>query len=313
MLALVITNCTARKRSAQGDLLSFGALPRGPLPEMACAWADQLKSKVPSIKAEDLYVGRSINEARRAAEHAGTNLRIISAGLGLVSSGDLVTPYDATISGSSASNILQKSNGSRPSSSEWWALLSTALGTPYPLTRLVMESQRDSIVILSLSRPYLDMVQTDLTSIPRAARRQLRILSHGDNSDLCGLMQPCLVRYDDRFDGPDSPNPGTKADFLQRAAVHFVTEILTRSETATCQEHQSLVEKCLSSMRRPKRPKRRRATDDQVVEFIRQNIHHADGQSSKMLRYLRDELLISCEQGRFKNLFYRATTGSSIS
>ena len=56
------------------------------------------------------------------------------------------------------------------------------------------------------------------------------ILEHGD---VRLYETQAILRYiDARFDGPASPNAGTRGDFAQRAARHFLVEVASRAPTA---------------------------------------------------------------------------------
>ncbi len=53
-------------------------------------------------------------------------------------------------------------------------------------------------------------------------------------------------------------------------------------------------------------PDRQRKTDTELIEIIHKHWDQAQGKAQKMLRVLRDDLLISCEQKRFAGLFRTA-------
>jgi hypothetical protein len=48
-----------------------------------------------------------------------------------------------------------------------------------------------------------------------------------------------------------------------------------------------------------------RVTDEEIVVLIREHWSAAQAQSTRMLRLLRDDLGVACEQGRFSRLFRR--------
>ena len=53
-------------------------------------------------------------------------------------------------------------------------------------------------------------------------------------------------------------------------------------------------------------PSRKRLSDDEILKVIDAHWDKAKGQSGLMLRVLRDDLNLACEQGRFKHLFHAA-------
>ncbi len=59
----------------------------------------------------------------------------------------------------------------------------------------------------------------------------------------------------------------------------------------------------LSPLTAPAKRVGRRATDEEIKAAIAAHYEAVGGQSSQMLRKLRDELGLACEQSRFRNLF----------
>ena len=49
-------------------------------------------------------------------------------------------------------------------------------------------------------------------------------------------------------------------------------------------------------------PRRRRLDDGAIRELIRQSWEDFGGNSTKLLRHLRDKEMVACEQGRFSKL-----------
>jgi hypothetical protein len=62
----------------------------------------------------------------------------------------------------------------------------------------------------------------------------------------------------------------------------------------------------MSRLRPPKPISRAKATDEEIVTLIHRHWATMNGQSSRMLRHLRDHLHIACEQTRFRDLFRTA-------
>jgi hypothetical protein len=119
-------------------------------------------------------------------------------------------------------------------------------------------------------------------------------------------LRPFLLPYDARFDGPDAPLPGTRSDFAQRSLSHFVEAVLAHHAQADFDGHAEAVERLLSGLRRRSTPGRTRQPDKEIIALIRRHWNEARGQSSRMLRLLRDDLGVACEQGRFRTLFLAA-------
>jgi hypothetical protein len=108
--------------------------------------------------------------------------------------------------------------------------------------------------------------------------------------------------YDDRLDGPDSTNRGTRSDFAGRALRHFAE--LTRGEPQghSAAEHAAKVSATLDGWRMPAKVARIRHDDAALLDLIRAHWDAERGSSSRLLRRFRDDLGIACEQGRFAKL-----------
>jgi hypothetical protein len=61
----------------------------------------------------------------------------------------------------------------------------------------------------------------------------------------------------------------------------------------------------MSNLHKPVLPERQRKTDHEILLLLRQNWHRLNGSSARLLRYLRDDALVSCEQSRFRLLRQR--------
>ena len=275
---------------------------------MAQEWAHRVHEAPGLLAAHQMYMGRAIREAVRAASLVAGELYVLSAGLGLVHANDTIPAYEATISGTSDNNPIRRRGNGIETSQEWWGYLTRSLGAPSPLRRLVESSANETIVVMAISRPYLLMVAKELSGLSDQDLQRVRILMHGAPKGLPEALMPVVISYGAQFDGPDSPLPGTKADFVQRAAVHFVENVINSQNAGTCDDHQLGVNDSLMSMAFPSMPARRRMADDDLIRLIRECLPAVDHQSSRMLRHLRDNLMVSCEQGRFQDLFKAAVS-----
>jgi hypothetical protein len=116
-----------------------------------------------------------------------------------------------------------------------------------------------------------------------------------------------------RFSGPDSPLPGTLSDFAQRAMRHFVQAVLPRAPAGgDATSHQVAVEQSLIGLRSQADIRRNRVPDGEIIELIARHWTRADGKSARMLRLLRDQLGLACEQGRFARLFQEAAAQRAV-
>jgi hypothetical protein len=85
---------------------------------------------------------------------------------------------------------------------------------------------------------------------------------------------------------------------------HYVEDL--KAAELPLAEGRAAVEHALSRLIRPDLPERRRVTDQDVLKLLRENWDRHGGHSSKLLRYLRDDAQVACEQSRFRALWNRA-------
>jgi hypothetical protein len=286
----VLTTCTGRKRLAAPVSARFREAPAFGVYGAARQWFSHLSS-CQTTKAGNLYSGRGFKEARLAAGSLSAPLFIASAGLGLVSAEAIVPAYEATISPNSPDNVCKRL-GVVPS--EWWAALQAT--SPYATAG----PPREALILVASSGPYLQLLRRELMSRPV---ERIRLFSRTGVGSVPPELRPALMPYDARFDAPGGPCPGTFSDFPQRALRHFAEHILVLSPDADAQEHARLVQCALTGLKATKTKVGRVTSDDEIRAIIEEHFDRVDGRSSRMLRKLRDELGIACEQSRFRDLF----------
>lgn len=291
----IVTGCTNRKRTTAPDTLLAQNLTEGSLEAVTTEWVQKLASTQVALQAGTLYVGRGFQEARSAAQSLGAKHFIVSAGLGLITTDDLAPPYSLTITKASDDCIFPKLPKS-VTPSEWWSALVAASPLHTPL-----DGSKLSMVIVALPRDYLRMVTPLLETA--AKQTQLRILTRTDKSFLSKQLQEQCIAYGDRIDGKGSTNSGTLSDFITRCARHFTEQILPSCPNGTIAEHQQIVDTCLAAFPARQVPDRQKTSDEEIKHIIDKDWNIVNGRSGKMLRRLRDDLQIACEQSRFQGLF----------
>ena len=288
---LVITNCTARKRAGV-PMVRLKAPPACPdLASLVSCWRETLVAEPPVLPAGQLYVGRSINEAKLTARLLDARLFVVSAGLGLVPSDRLVPGYDLSVSGTdSGLNGLLETQ--RASGSDWWRELSKGSGLPW-----LLNEAPNAVVLVSLPTNYLELLTADFADLTAVSRTRLRVFtSSSGRKALSGLPDIPVMPYDERLESVPGFS-GTRSDFPQRAMRHFVSVLgahLLEPWAAS-----SAVESSLESFIAPSIPARNRLDDAEICALIRQGWKACGGNSARLLRYLRDTQKVACEQGRF--------------
>ena len=293
-MPVVLTACTQRKRITPSPFLCARDLSQGSLRSVAKVWADRVAGARDRAPAEDVYCGRSFVEAKRAAGAAQAELQIVSAGLGLIHSQQEIPSYNLTVSRGGDDCILDKIEGH--GDVDWWA----TLGGHDALKSMLDRST--GLILMALPSPYLRMVAPALDNISDSLCDRIRIVGGRDVPHLDPRLERVRLPYDDRLDGPQSTLPGTRSDFASRAARHFVEEILVKNPEASSGVHREQVEASLATWTRPTAKAGVRLSDEEVKSIVRTSWTRAEGHSTKLLRILRDELNVACEQKRFSKL-----------
>jgi hypothetical protein len=297
---VVLTSCTQRKRSGLKEPISITHLQHGTYVDVAKQWL-ACSNLTQSNKANQLYIGRSVKEAQSTARHLGGPLHFISTGFGLISESVAIPNYDLTIV--QGANSLERVITDVPfSTQKWWAAINGARGNPAPIKAL-LERDPTTVLLIALSSTYLTMIRDELASLSNADANRLRIFSSiGGAKSLPEKIEHTWIPYDARFDGLASPNPGTRSDFPQRVMHHYATQVLI-FEDPSLEREKAKVSELLQKFKPRKIPIRTRKTDGELMELMNLHWSSAKGQSALMLRVLRDDLLIACEQKRFADLF----------
>lgn len=293
---VILTACTQRKRFVPQSLLSARSLASGALKDVSREWTKRLSQAESVATANDLYCGRSFVEAKKAAQIMRGDLYIASAGLGLLRSDDAAPAYNLTVSKGSPDCILDKLSGDHEAS-DWWAAIATARAPFEAIEKTV------GLIILALPSAYLRMVAPTLGHLRHPVLERIRIIGSGrEPSELPANLSSQFLPYDERLDGPQSPIRGTKSDFASRAVRHFVEAVLEKAPIASMETHAKIVRETLAPWGRPQVKSGNRASDAELKSLIRDHWDRMEGKSTKVLRVLRDELNVACEQKRFARL-----------
>ncbi len=293
-MPVIITNCTAKKRGAKAALVMDASLVGTTLADTVIHWQSAVAGCTAIRSAIDLYMGRSISEVRRATQHLNASLHFVSAGMGIVPAEVKIPPYDLTPVQSSGGLALALTQH-QATPAQWWYLLSSA-----GLSRLV-RAQANEQVLVALPSTYLKMLALDLAELRSEDAARMRIFtSPAGMVEIPQTLRPNVMPYDDRLESVTG-FAGTKADFPQRALRHFVEEL--NGTGKNLQASRVLVTKSLASYATRHTPQRKRLDDSQLKALIRQRWDSCQGRSTQLLRALRDEELVACEQSRFAQLW----------
>jgi len=292
---LIVTNCTARKRGGQASLRWGSEFVGKDLATTVRQWRMALAGHEPKLLAREMYMGRSMVDAKYVADTLNSPLHIVSAGMGLIAGTDEVAPYDLTPSGSRG-GLQETLSHFEVSSTQWWDLLCGGKGLTSLLAR-----HPESVLLVALPANYVEMLAHDLSQLPQDAVRRARFFTSQPGADaLPDGLASMVMPYDNRLESV--PNyAGTRSDFPQRAMRHFV-EFLGAHKLPQ-DEARAAVNEALAPYQPPCLIERQRADDATIKELIRKQWRATGGRGNALLRYLRDDARISCEQGRFAQLW----------
>lgn len=272
---------------------------RGSLESVVRRWAKALQ-KAPSVdEARYVYGGRSIAEAKNAAKAAGAPLYVLSAGLGVVHELEPIPAYDLTVAPGSGS-ITPFLNRMGKAPADWWNSLTSELG-PNRSFRSLVENNKGKLILLALPASYLELISDDLSSLSARQVKQIRVLtSKLGETYIPDHLKPYVLPYDERLEGAPK-YAGTRTDFPQRALLHFIQEVEGHQRDFSSAYAAVLFE--MASLKKPELPPRAKKTDEEIAALLRRNWSKYDGSSGRLLRFLRDEALVACEQSRFRDLW----------
>ncbi len=295
----VVTICTQQKRVRPSSVGTPANLATNSQSELQLAWSGALAAIPADTPAADLYAGRAFGLAKEAARLTDSAFYVASAGLGLVAGPTLVPPYGLTIARGGPESVLGKVVG--PFDPAGW--FESVLAGPHSTDWAHVGRAGSGRILVALTKPYAELVGQSLSALPPGALDRLRIFGAGLSVALPPALRPAIVPYDPRL---DALFPGTRSDFSQRAMLHFA-RLVTHLPVDRLGDTEA-VRAALDMVDAPVWPKRLHRTDAELLVIIAGRIAPR-ASASRLLRQLRDEDGIACEQGRFARLFRTAAAG----
>lgn len=296
---IIVTSCTNRKKNTGQVLTLDGAKQATSLTGLVDNWVANVASATQHEIAVDLYKGRSFSEAKLAAKTIGADLYVISAGHGLIHSDDRLPSYNLTVSASPDNELHRSLLRLQKTPSDWWQLLTQQFAERRSLAAL-MDRTGTSLVLLAVPSSYLNLISQDLACLKAEQVARLRIFtSEFGASELSERLRSTVMPYDERLEA--LPNfGGTRVDFAQRALHHFVH--ILHGHLLPLEHAKAKVIHAMNALLKPALPKREKKGDAEIAVLIEQNWERLNGSGAALLRYLRDEALVACEQSRFAKL-----------
>ena len=300
-VSALVANCSARKSAKAAAELSSAALTSGIQDAVARQWMDKVAAARATAKASELYMGRGVKRMHQLADRFNVPLYIASAGLGLLTASEIVPSYDLSVSSGNPAAVQRRIIGGFVAQ-HWWAAVQQSKYAR-PISDLFRKHDR-GLVLIAVSNAYVPLLVGDLSKLPNTQRDRLRLFGAADAKYPADL-RPFLMPYDARL---DLLVRGSKVDFAQRAAEHFLLAAATEEAfPIQLDEQRKWVEVELSRVTVKAREKRE-AVDDVRIREIAKELAHQGLSYTKALNTLRRQHGIACEQSRFRRLFLEATT-----
>lgn len=311
----VVVTCTKRKTRPPSAGLRLRETAAATPEARAEAWIARLRDAGGGfVPARDLYAGdhwRVALSIPDAAPALDVHLWVCSAGYGLLPAGTLIAPYSATFSDTHPDAVHRGLAGAPRAEvlRRWWGRLAEWEG-PDPgrprTLRALAEAHPGAALLVVASAPYLRALGGDLADARDALRGpdQLSIVSAAARH-LSGLEES-VVPFDDRLQrllgGAD-----------MSLNVRVARELLRRVGEPRRSELARVAEGLGRGLERPEVPARTPQTDDQVRGFIHRELAaRPAARWSPLLRKLRTELGLACEQKRFRQLFLETAAGDAV-
>ncbi|WP_348697893.1 DUF6884 domain-containing protein [Duganella fentianensis] len=271
---------------------------------LAKLWVTRVNEAKHREPVKTLYQGRAFSEAKRTARAVNAPLFVVSAGHGIVSCDELLPAYDLTATPSTDNPLHSMLGQMNKNAIDWWEALTQSFALPRSLLELFNKhATNNCIVVLAVPSTYLSMLHGDLLSLSDEQICRIRIITSEFGAEkLTGKLREMVLPYDERLEG-NAAYAGTRNDFPQRALRHFVQE-LSGHELPIDRARERVIS-AMQSLTRRNLPTRGRKSDAEIEDLVLQVWHRHRGSQSVLLRWLRDEQLVSCEQSRFRKLWHR--------
>lgn len=251
------------------------------------------------VRAIDLYGGgiwRDLRANEPSLRESGVQIRIVSAGLGLLSPDDRVPAYNATFA-PGGRNSIGGAQGAVERNRQWWQLLSQwrdGFHGPRSLHATV-KRHADAAHVIALPLDYLDSVLEDVNGIMRDEECRRRTVVLATPYSFFSRRIPGAVDVSGDLYGVFG---GTRGTVLARAGL-FLAEKLKEKVT-----DRALVTAALAPLHAKAKPLpvRLAQTDAEILKYIRTALQKDAMAAHTTLLHAYRSHGFACEYTRFRRL-----------
>lgn len=304
-IAFVVA-CTKRKRVNPPQQMQFDTLGYADdVNLLAKEWLKKIDDNNTRYVAEELYCGPSwvpVLEARSLSQRilGETNIYILSAGMGLICSTDLIPSYSATFSDGKdqVAGRIDSGRSKNEIHREWWNALGRLQAKKTEST--LRQIQSSDYILLAAGSEYVYSIHDSLIELVKSTNpKNIFLISIGINKGKINTsLQECLLPIDVSL---ERILPGVRSSINQRVLYWVVREVVPK---VTWERHavESFISEIIADCHdiQSTLPKRQIVNIDDlsIKKWIRAQIQREKGiTKSRLLRTFRDNM--SCEQSRF--------------
>ena len=300
-LSLVVP-CTKRKRRSKDSTVNFHDLPVLPPGPLAKEWL-RSGAGIPVVAARNLYCGAGWTTALGAFEEAqrlaDTQLRVISAGYGLIAQDQPLPPYNATFASETdqIGRRVELPGSLSQRHSAWWSAINSARNlSEHPLADTLYESAH---VMVAVGSTYLSAIQNDLIQLQkRIGPKRLWIVCAGTPN--IPALEPSILSLSSKM---EYALTGTRSTLSQRIAEWLLREVVPETGWERTQIERRILQTELEAHRHGAKTIRDKMTDSEVILWITTQL--STGSQKSISRLLADyrEKGLACGANRFRRLF----------
>lgn len=291
---IVLAACTQAKRGSIPERLHLRAHQGDPR-TVHRSWERALAAAGDRVPARQVYKGGYWRGVQALREHLGASVRVVSAGLGLISDETQISAYSATFVAGDPDSV--PAAGTVNGRWTWWNLLNGSAD----LRKL---SLNEPLVVV-LPATYLRLVESDLDALAaQHGTEQLVVFGPAEGpTGKDGALARVWVTTDARMAWKLGANVSALAPVVARHCLRDVRSTLDHDAL------RAIAATLLVGAIGPVYPKRARQTHAEVRAWIRDQLTQADPPSSATVALRRfREAGLAFEQRAFHYDFHQVST-----